>query len=75
MLQEAGRVKKAAQHIGVAATITAIFYGITKLSPSLRDLWDVPSLLGLFLIVQFCVSGVMWMRSRLSPASRKDTVK
>lgn len=75
MLQETGKVKKAAQHIGVAATITAILYGITKLSPSLRDLWDVPSLLGLFLIVQLCVSGVMWVRGRLSPAPRKDDVK
>ena len=75
MLQEAGRVKKAAQHISLAATITAILFGITKLSPSLRDLLDAPSLLGLFIIVQLCVSGGIWVRNRLSPASRKDTVK
>jgi hypothetical protein len=62
-LETAGKV---ARPLGLAATLTAIVWGITQLFPSLRDLWDTGALLGLFVVILVIIEGAQWLYRRIA---------
>lgn len=63
-------MKSTGKAAGAAAVITAIVWGLTQLSPSLRDLWDLSVLTGAYLVVLGLVSAGMWGWSRLRRRSQ-----
>jgi hypothetical protein len=64
---------KVVRPLGLAATLTAIAWGITQLFPSLRDLWDTSVLLGLFAVILVIIEGAQWLYRRIGSKAGDTT--